>query len=215
MLPLPKKSFTQSIVVVIVWRWPGRFTLSCFVEWAADPKVDLTLVSINNNGKHLGDYELELVDNDWDHSTNYLELLIVLHFIRPWRKPMRLCLDLRVGQEEVLGFLVPWQTNVLVLLVHLCLLILVILLSNQKANILGWVGHGRFLLVLKILCCHLLSIITTACGEGQTLLLVNVKHSTNLHHLMTEVGVNDDDGRADWLCHVSRNGQQIVRSISP
>jgi hypothetical protein len=110
---------------------------------------------------------------------------------------MRLCLDLRVGQEEVLGFLVPWQTNVLVLLVHLCLLILVILLSNQKANILGWVGHGRFLLVLKILCCHLLSIITTACGEGQTLLLVNVKHSTNLHHLMTEVGVNDDDGRAD------------------
>ena len=104
---------------------------------------------------------------------------------------------------------------VLVLLVRLCLLILVILLSNQKANILGGVGHGRFLLVLKILCCHLLSIITTACGEGQTLLLVNVKHSTNLHHLMTEVGVNDDDGRADWLCHVSRNGQQIVRSISP
>ena len=76
MLPLPKKSFTQSIVVVIVWRWPGRFTLSCFVEWAADPKVDLTLVSINNNGKHLGDYELELVDNDWDHSTNNLSHII-------------------------------------------------------------------------------------------------------------------------------------------
>jgi hypothetical protein len=64
---------------------------------------------------------------------------------------MRLCLDLRVGLEEVLGFLVPWQTIVLVLLVRLCLLILVILLSNQKANILGGVGHGRFPLILKIL----------------------------------------------------------------
>ena len=62
---------------------------------------------------------------------------------------MRLCLDLRVGLEEVLGFLVPWQTIVLVLLVRLCLLILVILLSNQKANILGGVGHSRFPLILK------------------------------------------------------------------
>jgi hypothetical protein len=73
----------------------------------------------------------------------YLELLIVLCFIRPWRKPMRLCLDLRVGLEEVLGFLVPWQTIVLVLLVRLCLLILVILLSNQKANIHTWGGWSQ------------------------------------------------------------------------
>ena len=56
---------------------------------------------------------------------------------------MRLCLDLRVGQEEVLGFLVPWQTIVLVLLVRLCLLILVILLSNQKANIHTWEGWSQ------------------------------------------------------------------------
>ncbi len=65
---------------------------------------------------------------------------------------MRLCLDLIVGQEEVLGFLVPWQTIVIVLLIRLCPLILVVLLSNQKVNILtGVLGHGRFPLILKIL----------------------------------------------------------------
>jgi len=60
-----------------------------------------------------------------------------------------------------------------------------------------------------------LSIFTTACGEGQTLLVVKVKHSTQICTIMTEVGVNNADGRADSLCHVSRNGQLIVRSISP
>jgi hypothetical protein len=64
---------------------------------------------------------------------------------------MRLCLDLIVGQEKVHGFLVLWQTIVIVLLVHLCPLILVVLLSNQKVNILTRVGHGCFPLVLKIL----------------------------------------------------------------
>ena len=64
---------------------------------------------------------------------------------------MRLCLDLIVGHEKVLGFLVPWRTIVIVLLVRLCPLILVVLLSNQKADILTGVGHGRFPLVLKIL----------------------------------------------------------------
>jgi hypothetical protein len=38
--------------------------LSCFAEWAADRKVDLTLVSKNDDDKHLGHYELELEDND-------------------------------------------------------------------------------------------------------------------------------------------------------
>ncbi len=64
---------------------------------------------------------------------------------------MGLCLDLIVGQAEDLGFLVPWQTIVIVLLVHLCPLILVVKLSNQKINILTGVGHSRFPLVLKIL----------------------------------------------------------------
>ncbi len=31
---------------------------------------------------------------------------------------MRLCLDLIVGQEEVLGVLLPWRTIVIVLLVR-------------------------------------------------------------------------------------------------
>ena len=35
-----------------------------FAEWAADCKVDLTLISDKNEEKHIGDYELELVDND-------------------------------------------------------------------------------------------------------------------------------------------------------
>jgi len=64
---------------------------------------------------------------------------------------MRLCLDLIVSQEKVLGFLVPWRTIVIVLLVRLCPFILLGLLSNQKADILTIVGHGRFPLVLKIL----------------------------------------------------------------
>jgi hypothetical protein len=42
----------------------GQTHLSCFAGWAADRKVVLTLVSNNNDDKHLGDYELELVDND-------------------------------------------------------------------------------------------------------------------------------------------------------
>ncbi len=46
-----------------------------FVEWAADRKVNLTLASDNNYDKH-GAYELELVNNDWDHSTNYLSHII-------------------------------------------------------------------------------------------------------------------------------------------
>jgi hypothetical protein len=52
---------------------------------------------------------------------------------------MCLCLDLIVGQEEVLGFLLPLQTIIIVLLVRLCPLILVVTLSNQKVNILGGV----------------------------------------------------------------------------
>ncbi len=85
------------------------------------------------------------------NASPYLELLIVLRFIRPWCKIMRLFLDLIVGHAKVHGFLVPWRTIVIVLLVRLCPLILANLLSNQKLNILTTVGHGHFPLVLKIL----------------------------------------------------------------
>jgi hypothetical protein len=64
---------------------------------------------------------------------------------------MHLCLDLMVGQEEVLCDPVPWLTIVMVLLVPLRLEIIVVELSNQKVNILTRVGQGLFLLVLKIL----------------------------------------------------------------
>jgi hypothetical protein len=64
---------------------------------------------------------------------------------------MRLCLDLMVGQEEVLCDPVPWLTIVMVLLVPLHPEILVVELSKQKVNILAGVGHGHFPLVLKIL----------------------------------------------------------------
>jgi hypothetical protein len=81
----------------------------------------------------------------------YLEPLIVLCFIGPQRIPTRLCLDLMVGQEEVLCDPVPWLTIIMVLLVPLRPEILVVKLSNQKVNILTRVGHGRFSLILKIL----------------------------------------------------------------
>jgi hypothetical protein len=64
---------------------------------------------------------------------------------------MRLCLELMVGQEEVLCDPVPWLTIVMVLLIPLRPEIIVVELSNQKVNILTGVGHGLFPLVLKIL----------------------------------------------------------------
>jgi hypothetical protein len=56
--------------------------MSCFVEWAADRKVDLTLVSDNNNDNHLGDYELELVDNDEIVQQIILVILFILNIAR-------------------------------------------------------------------------------------------------------------------------------------
>ncbi len=85
------------------------------------------------------------------NASPYLEPLIVFRFIGPQRKPTHLCLDLMVGQEEVLCDPVPWLTIVMVLLIPLRPEILVIKLSNQKVNILTGVGHGRFPLILKIL----------------------------------------------------------------
>ncbi len=85
------------------------------------------------------------------NASPYLEPLIVLCFIGPQRKPTRLCLDLMVGQEEVLCDQVPWLTIVMVLLVPLRLEIIAVKLSNQKVNILTGVGHGLFPLILKIL----------------------------------------------------------------
>ncbi len=82
---------------------------------------------------------------------------------------MRLCLDLIVGHEEVLGFLVPWQTIVIVILVRLCPFILVNTLSNQKVNILTGVGHGRFPLVLKILLVRKLITVTFQIKKQQEL----------------------------------------------
>ncbi len=81
----------------------------------------------------------------------------------------RLCLDLVVAQEEVLGFLVPWQTIVIVLLVPLCPLILIVTLSNQKINILTGVGHGPFPLVLKILLVGKLIMVTFQIKKWQEL----------------------------------------------
>ena len=62
-----------------------------------------------------------------------------------------LCLDLMVGQEEVLCDPVSWLTIVMVLLVPLRPEIIVIKLPNQKVNILTGVGQGLFPLILKIL----------------------------------------------------------------
>ncbi len=68
----------------------------------------------------------------------------MLRFIGPQCKPTRLCLDLMVGQEEVLCDPVPWLTIVMALLVPLRPEIIVVKLSNQKVNILTGVGHGLF-----------------------------------------------------------------------
>ncbi len=64
---------------------------------------------------------------------------------------MRLCLDLMVGQEEVLCDPVPWLIILMVLLINLQPEILVVELSTQKVNILTGVGHGLSPFVLKIL----------------------------------------------------------------
>ncbi len=62
-----------------------------------------------------------------------------------------LCLNLMVGQEEVLCDPVPWLTIVKVLFVNFRPEIIVVELSNQKVNILTGVGHGLSPFVLKIL----------------------------------------------------------------
>ncbi len=82
---------------------------------------------------------------------------------------MRLCLDLMVGQEEVLCDPVPWLTIVMVLLVPLHPEILVVELSNQKVNILTGVGHGHFPLVLKILLVGKLITVTLQFAKRQEL----------------------------------------------
>ncbi len=87
---------------------------------------------------------------------------------------MRLCLDLMVGQEEVLCDSVPWLTIVMVLLVPLRPEILIIELSNQKVNILTGVGHGRFPLVLEILLIEKLITVTLQFAKKQELQTISI-----------------------------------------
>ncbi len=108
------------------------------------------------------------------NATPYLEPLIVLRFIGPRCKPTRLCLDLMVGQEEVLCDQVPWLTIVMVLLVPLRPEIIVAELSNQKVNILTGVGHGLFPLVLKILLIGKLITVTLQIATRQELQTISI-----------------------------------------